>query len=404
MKMERIQTIKDERIVFARSLQQRKGRQETGCFLVEGWGQVRWAIEGSVELKYLLVHDKLDPDQIDEQLIKSDVPMYSCTEGILKKASGTSYLVPAVGVVSKKELGSPTGDFSLVLDGVKDFGNIGTIVRTAAAFGIEDIIGTSPDFDLYQRKCIDASRGTVMHANFEGFNNPLQAVENLKKRGYQIVATTLEGSTLQSLAKLEKRPVAIVFGNETHGVSQEVLQQADLRIQIPMATELDSLNVGVAAGISLYELKLKMVMMMLNEKIRGSLGRNLFAAARWLRRLFNEKLQEVSPLTADQAVILMILACDETGEKNPLLTMAGIDTSKEREVYEGLLSEGYLDSQGSQNIAITHRGKEMLGRIWTVHENVENKALRGLSSTEKNQLQRLLSHIQGNLEDEISYE
>ena len=393
--MEQITSIKHEKIVFARGLKQQKERLKSGSFLTEGLEALDWVKESPCQVEYCLLHDRLNPKDIS--LPKA--PIYSCSEGILKKVTGTNHLIPVVAVASLPK-SSAKGDLKVVFDGVQDFGNIGTIVRTAAAFGIHDLVSTLPDFDLFHRKTVDASRGCAFSAHCKNFENPKEAISSLKKAGYQVVATALEGSQLQSLVKLKKKPVAIVFGNETTGVSQEVLDLADLCIQIPMATELDSLNVGVAAGISLYELKLKMVLMMLNEKIRGSLGRNLTSTANWLRRAFNKSLQEVCSLSADQAIVLMILSCDEKEEKETLLKMAGVYVS---DPFPALVEEGYIEESGNV-VSITEKGKELLGKIWNVHENLENKVLAGLSMQEREQLMEWLAKIQRNLNEQLPYE
>ncbi|GAB4229731.1 MAG: hypothetical protein Tsb0021_07620 [Chlamydiales bacterium] len=400
-----IKSIKDDKIVFARKLQQKKGRIEEKHLLAEGWEQILWVMENHLKVKYLLLHDKIDAAEVRKKLPDCMAEIYTCSDGILKKVTNTNYLIPVVAVVKMNEGNLQNlADLCIVLDGVQDFGNIGTIIRTAAAFGIHDFAATSLDFDLHQRKTIDASRGTVFSTQCTSYTSPSDAIQHLKKSGFQVVATALEGSKIQSLAKLDKKPVAIVFGNETSGVSKEVLNQADLCIQIPMATELDSLNVGVAAGISLYELKLKMVLMMLNEKIQGSLGRNLTATSRWLRRLFDKKLRAVSDITAEQAVILMILACDKEGEKRTLLQMAGIESANKDAVFSALISSGYLLEMDEKKITITEKGEELLGKIWNIHEQVENIAFKGFKDGDKERFLKFLTSMQANLEQEITYE
>jgi TrmH family RNA methyltransferase len=400
-----ITSIKHEKIVFARLLQQRKYRLESRHALVQGWEQIRWACDSLCTLNYLLVHYKVSREEIAALAPGNQAPIYWCSDGVLKKVTQTNYLIPAVAVIAMSDSKHPLADELLVVfDGVHDFGNIGTIVRTASAFGVQQFAATASDFDLFQRKTIDASRGTVLSARCDNFENPTVALRSLKDDGYQIVATALEGSKLQSLATLANKPVAIVFGNESSGVSHDVLKQADLCIQIPMATQLDSLNVGVAAGITLYELQLKMVLMMLNKKINGSLGRNLHTTSRWLRRLFDVKLRSVADLSADQAIVLMILACDSEGERDVLLDMAGIDSTTGPALFTPLIAAGYLDAKEGDRVVSTEKGKELLGKIWNVHEKVENMALKDFSSEERAQLARLLARMQHNLGKEVTYE
>ncbi len=375
MKTEVITSIKDERVVFARSLQKRSERIRTRSFLVEGKEAIEWVIKSPCELWYIFAHDK-------EPLESWPVPVLTCSEGILKKISTASHLIPFIGIASLPEEPCEPSDLMVIFDGVQDFGNIGTIVRTASAFGIDDFASTSETFDLFQRKSVDVSRGTVFSSRLVNYPDAKSSVAALKKAGYQIVVTALEGSTLQSLATLAPKKTAIVFGNETNGVSKEMLELADLKIQIPLATSVDSLNVGVAAGITLYEIKLKVILMKLKEKIQGSLGRNLSCAHRFLRSVFDEKLQAVSDLTAEQAILLMVLACDEEGEKE--------------EAMVPLIEKGYL-IENENVVRITDKGREVLGAIWNVQEAAENRALAGFLPHERKEFLRLLEKVQSNL-------
>ena len=105
----------------------------------------------------------------------------------------------------------------VVLDDVKDYGNIGTIIRTCHAFGIRTVISTSPEFDLYQQKTIEASRGSVFATSITTYQNSTAAVQHLRQSGYQIVATSPRGNSLQSLVELKPQPVALIVGNESGG-------------------------------------------------------------------------------------------------------------------------------------------------------------------------------------------
>jgi len=125
---------------------------------------------------------------------------------------------------------------------------------------------------LFYKKTIDSSRGSVFTASLKRYSCGSEALQSLKKAGYQIVVTTISDSEHQSFAKIQNKHIAIVFGNETEGISKEVNDLADVRIQIPMSGEMESLNVAVAAGISLYEMKTKVILAMLKEKIKDSFG------------------------------------------------------------------------------------------------------------------------------------
>ena len=94
------------------------------------------------------------------------------------------------------------------------------------------------------------------------------------------------------MTKFTDKPIALVIGNETDGVSGELLENADKIIQIPMQSHVESLNVGVAAGISIYELKLKQVIGMIENKIRATLGREINVTSMFIQQVLDKKLKK----------------------------------------------------------------------------------------------------------------
>lgn len=185
----------------------------------------------------------------------------------------------------------------VIFDNVVDFGNIGTIARTTNAFGIHSFVSTNHQLDPFQRKSIDASRGCVFNNSFKTFDSPQQTIDYLRKQDYQIIVTTPRAQFLQSHAPLQKKACALVVGNETNGICETLLNAADFAVQVPMAAPVESLNVGVFAGISLYELRFKMVLLMLKEKIFDNLGRQINVTGKMNQRAFDRIISKVSDLS-----------------------------------------------------------------------------------------------------------
>ncbi len=400
--LESISSIKHERVLEARSLTSSRGRKASGKILLFGQEQLNWAVQNGCDVEAVFVLDKQREDRWVQNLLHASFSVYSSSEGILKKISDTKYLVPVLAVM-KLEAGdwTPKANPLVVLDGLVDFGNIGTVVRTASAFGIHEFLGTSLEFDMMHRKAVDASRGSVFTAKVKSFPSAMDTISYLKQHGYQIVVTTPHDSVVQSLADLEAKPTAIVFGNETEGVSQELLDNADIRVKIPMTGDMESLNVGVAAGISLYEMKTKLVMIMLIEKIRSSLGRNMSSAVIWMRRLFDVQLQESVKLTAHQGIMLMILKCDGTSTKEKLARDAGSDSSFD--LIDELIDRGALECK-DQALTLTPRGEDLLAQVWLVQEQIENRILKGFSESERETLHDFIKRILENCEEHIPFE
>lgn len=400
---ERILFIKDERVAEARELSTAAGRRRSGKVLLEGGEVLRWALDTGVRIEHVFVSDKpgfTESLDIITSLEAKGIPVLLATEGILKKITDTNYLVPVVGVgnlpVQDKET-AKYGDFVLLFDHVSDHGNIGTIVRTAGGFGIKTIFTTDAETDLFYRKTVDASRGRVFGMRLARFGSAAEATAELKRLGYQIVATSPRAASLQSEAKLEKKPLALVIGNETDGISEELMNLADTTVQIPMSGGVESLNVGVAAGISVYELKLKLVIAMLVKYIRSTLGREVNVASKTIQMALDAQLQKICPFGSAQIILMMIMKCDGT----MTLEQAGKDTAMFGEELEALLKPllegGYIskDSDGSR-FEVTEKGGQLLGNLWQVIETAEDMILSGFDPEEKEKLFGYLKRIQDN--------
>ncbi|MEI6242238.1 MAG: RNA methyltransferase [Chlamydiota bacterium] len=386
-----IKSIKDERVVLARDLHSSKMRVFHKKFLILGQEAIVWALSGSCNIEYIFIHDRCRKDPFLEKIL--NIPHYFVSDGILKKISDTTYLIPFVAVASYPKESFLKEEIVVVFDSVKDFGNVGTIVRTAKAFGIREFVSTESDFDFFYKKTIDASRGAVFSSFLQRFSSATEAVRSLKNAGYQIVVTTLQDSQNLSFSKIGKRPIAIVFGNETMGVSKEMTDLADLRIHIPMSGDMESLNVGVAAGISLYEMKTKVILSMLTEKIKSSFGNIFYVVSRYNRLVFDKKLKESTPFDANQAIAMMIVYVDGKIDKEKLLHDAGIMDVSSDDLLHFLIEEKYLLLEEKKWVSLTEKGKESLAKIWLIGELCDKFIFEGFSDEEKEKLKFFLERI-----------
>ncbi|HEX3790976.1 MAG TPA: RNA methyltransferase [Pseudonocardiaceae bacterium] len=252
-----ITSLKDDHLTTVRALRSRAGRAEAAGCLLEGPALISQALDAGAALRFV-VRVETAADPLGERLAEAGVPVLDTRESMIRQVLHTARPVHWVAVAElAAEAGPdvPYGDFAVLLDGVLDPGNLGTIVRTAVGLGVFDVVCTAEDTDLTSRKVLDASRATVLRARIRRFDSPVDAVLSLRDKGFEVVATSSRGSVAQALTPLRGGPVALVVGNETEGVSEPVLDLADHVVRIPMAGAVESLNVGVATGISLYELR-----------------------------------------------------------------------------------------------------------------------------------------------------
>lgn len=389
--MQDIHSLKDKRIQFARELATPKGRLRLGKFLIEGKAAIEWAVEAGIDIEYIL----LSPKSELPGTVPSDIDVFQVSEGLLKKVTGTNYIIPIVAVGSRKK-STGRSDFQVVLDDLNDFGNIGTIVRTCHAFGIDSIISTTKDIDLFQRKTVEASRGKVFDSSFRCFESQEMTLAFLRANNYQIITTSPHGESIQSLAELTDQPVALIVGNETHGVSEVFMRKADIVVQIPMHGAVESLNVGVATGISIYELRLKQVIGVIEKKIKSTLGREINVAGMLIQQALDKQLKKVSRFSSRQIVFMMVLKCDITMKIVDIQKQFGIPDAELEGFLEPLFMEKLIRPDTGDNLLITEKGVETLGKLWGIVENTEGRLLDGFTDQEKADFFEMLKRLTSN--------
>ena len=242
-----ISSVDNPKIKEIKKLQTRKFREKNGLFLVEGEHLVREAYKtGCLDTLILL-------DGTDFNL---DVSTINVTENVLKNISELDTPQPMIGVCHKKTLNEKNGNV-MILDNIQDPGNLGTIIRSAVAFNFDTIVLSNNSVDVYNSKVIRASQGLLFNINIV-IGDLSIIIPKLKSEGYKIYGTKVtDGKSVKSIAK--KTSFAIIMGNEGNGMSDAVSSMCDEFIYIDMDNRCESLNVGVAASILMYELGSKKV-------------------------------------------------------------------------------------------------------------------------------------------------
>ena len=239
--MEVVSSLQNEKIKNLSKLLQKKYRDEENKFLVEGDHLVEEAKKSGLLLEIIKCEDVLDD---------YDVPTTIVTYDVIKRLSNTINPQRIIGVVKKieeKEL----GDRILLLDEIQDPGNLGTIIRSSLAFNIDSIVLSNNSVDVYNDKVIRSSEGMFFHINIVR-KDLKELIAELHNKGYKVYGTKVDGGTL--VDKIEKTDkYALVMGNEGNGVKEDILDLCDEFVYIDMNSKVESLNVGVATSIILYE-------------------------------------------------------------------------------------------------------------------------------------------------------
>ncbi len=229
------------RVKDAVRLKERRQRDQRGLFLIEGVREIERAVAGGVELVELFFVGH--PPDIECGTL------YSCSQSVMDKLSYREHPSDIVAVARVPEHEFPEGDFFLVMESIEKPGNLGAMLRTADAAGVDGVIVCDPTCDLYNPNVIRSSTGTL-------FSQPLFQASNeealARLKGVTIIAATPSAKRLYTEVEL-KRPLAIVVGSEAEGLSDFWLEACDVQVRIPMHGSADSLNVSTAASLLLYE-------------------------------------------------------------------------------------------------------------------------------------------------------
>ena len=240
-------------MVAAVKLHRHTGRRRAARFLAEGPNLVEAALRRG------LVSEVFVTENAAERFadLLAGAPTQLVTERAAKALSDT---VTPVGLVAVCTV--PDADLEQVLAdgptlvavpvGVSEPGNAGTIIRVADAMGADAVILAGPSVDPYNGKCLRASAGSIFSIPVIAEPDTDAVVAGLRDAGLQVLATVLDGSVSLDDVDLA-RPTAWLFGPEAHGLPADVVELATARVRIPMAGNAESLNIGSAAAICLYQ-------------------------------------------------------------------------------------------------------------------------------------------------------
>ena len=230
-------------IKFIRSLQQKKNRDRESLFIVEGVKLVKELLsQNKYKIKKIYCTDKVNLK------FNFDLLPYSITTKELKQISSLKTPNQTLAVVHKNttdQIDLDTPNLSLMLDDIKDPGNLGTIIRTADWFGVQQIICSSESVDIYNPKVIQSTMGAIFRVNV--FYKKLSTViSRFSKANFEILTADMDGEN--ALNKAYKKKSVLIMGSESHGISEDIskLSQA---ITIPSYGKTESLNVAIASSI-----------------------------------------------------------------------------------------------------------------------------------------------------------
>lgn len=243
-------------VKLAKSLKLRKYRDEYKLFTIEGEKSGFEILK--TKLKIISVF-ATEINQFIKNIEEKRIKVLKISEKLFKTISDEENPGGVLLIVEKpkyrvEDYLSNKSRFVLILNELQDPGNLGTIIRTAAAFEIDLCLLTEGTVDLYNPKVVRATSGFLFNIPVIENINIKEITQILSRLNFSIIAaSSKEGENLE---KANFRfPLALIIGNEGKGLNQEVLKLATYTVRIPISEKVDSLNAGVSAGILVYEIK-----------------------------------------------------------------------------------------------------------------------------------------------------
>ncbi len=245
---------------YLKLLNSRRYRQQTKQIALEGPNLVKEALEAGLEPRAIFYTDDYFALEGKKWLptLPSSAKQLLITPALFRKIADTETPQEVAAIFPTPEEGSGQKkpvrpDLVLILYRLQDPGNLGSILRTAAAAGADTVYYITGTVDPYNPKVLRATAGTIFRLPLEQVDDPGTLIRSLKEKGVQ-VAAGLSESSLSFWSVDYRKPTALIVGNEAGGVSADIIEEADICVSIPQAKNVESLNVAVAAALIMYEI------------------------------------------------------------------------------------------------------------------------------------------------------
>lgn len=252
----------NERVKYTKSLLKSKNRQKESKYIIEGYRILTLAIECKVDLDYVFINETFEEKEEHKNFLNilenKNIKVFKTTNKIFKELVDTENTQGILGIVRFKEKKiehniSCENKFVLILDRIQDPGNMGTIIRTADAAGVDAIIALKGCVDIYNPKVIRSTMGSIFDMNIIHCTQE-ECLKELKEKDFKIVSSYLNTDNYYHETEYYER-TALVIGNEANGVNDDLIKESDILVKIPIYGKAESLNAAISSAILMYEIK-----------------------------------------------------------------------------------------------------------------------------------------------------
>ena len=255
--MQVISSKDNEFIKHIKKLKDKKYRDESNEYIIEGIKLIEEAVKEQAKIKKIIVCENTTKTYEIPTHIMLEIAKYECIYvtdkifNLITQVTNPQGIMAIIEKNSKENEIDYTQDIILVLDDVQDPGNLGTILRTADSIGLNQIVVSKGTADAFNSKVVRSTMGAIFRIKIIETQDLIRTIKQMKKHHFKLMVTSLQ--TENSIYDINFNKKIIVIGNEANGVSKEIQDMADEKAKIPMLGRTESLNASVAAGIVMYE-------------------------------------------------------------------------------------------------------------------------------------------------------
>lgn len=251
-------TSKDNELIkHIKKLKDKKQRDLSHEYIIEGIKLIQEAIQENAKIKQIIICDDCEKTESIPKDLMYEIAKQECIYVTNKVFDSITEVMNPQGILAMIEKQSKEiqiddkQDIILALDDIQDPGNLGTILRTADSIGLTQILVSKGTADCYNPKVVRSTMGAIFRVKIIECEDLVKTLKEIKKHKFEIVVSSLQ--TDNSIYDINYHKKVIVIGNEANGVKKEIQDLADKKIKIPMLGKTESLNASVATGIILYE-------------------------------------------------------------------------------------------------------------------------------------------------------
>lgn len=255
--MQIISSKDNELIKHIKKLKDKKHRDESNEYIIEGVKLIEEAVKENARIKKIIVCEDTTRTYEIPTHIMYEIAKYECVYVTNKVFASITQVTNPQGIMAIIEKGDTnvqidyTQDIIVALDDVQDPGNLGTILRTVDSIGLNQIIVSKGTADAFNSKVVRSTMGAIFRVKIIEVENLPQAIKEMRRHHFKLMVTSLQ--TENSIYDIQFNKKIIVIGNESNGVSKGIQEMADEKAKIPMLGKTESLNASVAAGVVMYE-------------------------------------------------------------------------------------------------------------------------------------------------------